>query len=171
MLSSSTEGIPAGTPRHRRGAVRLSVTLTLAAAIPFAVAACGSDSPAAPATTTSAPATTTSAPATTTSAPATTTSAAATQVTVSATEFKFTLSQSTFTAGTYQFAVTDAGQAPHNFIINGPGVDNQKIPVGSPLSAGQSDSGTVTLQAGSYEFYCGVPGHKAKGMTMTVTVT
>jgi uncharacterized cupredoxin-like copper-binding protein len=97
-------------------------------------------------------------------------SAAAVKVTVDETEFKITLSQTTFSPGTYQFAVTDSGKFPHNFIINGPGVNNVKIPSGNPLSSGQSDSGTVTLQKGSYEIYCGVPTHKDKGMDMTIQV-
>jgi len=71
------------------------------------------------------------------------------------------------TAGDYTFNVTNTGNFPHNLIISGPGVDNQKT---EKLTAGTSGSLTVTLQPGTYEFYCGVPTHKGKGMDLTVTV-
>jgi uncharacterized cupredoxin-like copper-binding protein len=147
---STAERSPAGT---RRPAV-LGTTLAMAGALALA-AACGSSS--SPGSGTSNP-------------PAATTSAAPVKVTVDETEFKITLSQPSFSPGTYEFAVTDSGKFPHNFIINGPGVDNQKIPAGSPLTPGQSASLTVTLQKGSYEIWCGVPTHKEKGMDMTIQV-
>jgi uncharacterized cupredoxin-like copper-binding protein len=37
--------------------------------------------------------------------------------------------------------------------------------------AGQTKSGKVTLQAGTYTFYCNVPGHRAAGMQGTLTVS
>jgi uncharacterized cupredoxin-like copper-binding protein len=153
---SSADGNLLGLPRRYHRPVRLAA-LALATTIPFAAACGGSDSP--PAASGAATTTTT-----------TSTAAGATKVTVDETEFKITLSQRTFTPGSYEFAVKDAGKFPHNLIINGPGVDNQKIPTGSPLGAGQSAAATVALQAGSYELYCGVPGHKEKGMDMTIQV-
>jgi len=168
----------------------------LVPAIVIAIAACGDDSKsssttaAAAAVTTAAPAATaataapttlaptTTAAATTTAAPttvaATQTSAAAaaadagtgTAVAVSESEFKIEGVSPTMTAGDYTFNVTNTGNFPHNLIISGPGVDNQKT---DNLTAGTSGSLTVTLQPGTYEFYCGVPTHKGKGMDLTVT--
>jgi uncharacterized cupredoxin-like copper-binding protein len=163
---SSADGTLLGLPRRYHRPVRLAA-LALATTIPFAAACGGSDSPP---TTSGAASTTTSATVTTSTSTTTSTAAGATKITVDETEFKITLSQSTFTPGSYEFAVKDAGKFPHNLVISGPGVDNQKIPTGSPLGAGQSATATVALQAGSYELYCGVPGHKEKGMDMTIQV-
>jgi len=38
------------------------------------------------------------------------------------------------------------------------------------MTGGQSGSLTVTLQKGTYQLWCGVPGHKDKGMVTTITV-
>ena len=185
------EAILTDQTQHPRSNRRLR-SILLVPAIVLGIAACGDDSEsssttvaaaataapttAAPATTaapttTAAPATT--AAATTTTAAATATSAAAapagtgTAVAVTESEFKIEGVSPTMTAGDYTFNVTNSGNFPHNLIINGPGVDNQKT---ENLTAGTSGSVTVTLQPGTYEFYCGVPTHKGKGMDLTVTV-
>jgi len=38
------------------------------------------------------------------------------------------------------------------------------------MAGGQSGSLTVTLQKGTYQLWCGVPGHKDKGMAASITV-
>jgi plastocyanin len=68
--------------------------------------------------------------------------------------------------GTYTFNVTNSGPSGHNLTIEGPGVDDQATPT---FTSG-SQSLTVTLANGSYEFYCSVPGHKEAGMEVDVTV-
>ena len=35
---------------------------------------------------------------------------------------------------------------------------------------GDTDDGTIELEAGDYVFYCDVPGHRAAGMEGTLTV-
>ena len=107
----------------------------------------------------------------TTGAAATTTSQAApagTQVTASLTEFHIALSQQSFAPGTYTFVVSNDGHATHALDITGPGLSNADT---SDLSPGQKANLTVTLQAGSYDFFCPVGNHKALGMNMDVTVT
>ncbi len=89
-------------------------------------------------------------------------------MTATETEFKIALSRTSFTPGAYTFTAVNKGKFPHNLIINGPGVSQAKT--ASLLSPGQSGSVTVTLQAGTYDVYCGVPGHKAKGMDVHITV-
>jgi uncharacterized cupredoxin-like copper-binding protein len=109
-----------------------------------------------------------SAGSTSSSGASTTPAASGTAVTATETEFSIALSQQTFAAGTYTFTVQNSGNAPHNLTIKGPGADNQASPT---LQGGQSGTVTVTLQAGSYELYCSVDGHKAQGMDMTITVS
>jgi uncharacterized cupredoxin-like copper-binding protein len=100
-------------------------------------------------------------------APSSDTSAAKT-VNVSLTEYKIGLDTSTFTAGTYTFTASNDGKYPHGFQIDGPGVQDKGS---GTIQPGDTGTLTVTLQKGSYDFYCPVPGHKDKGMDQKVTVT
>jgi uncharacterized cupredoxin-like copper-binding protein len=110
---------------------------------------------------------TTTAP--TTTAPTTTTQGAQTVV-VDETEFKITLpgGETQLKAGTYDFEAKNSGKIDHDLVIDGPGVSKQKTPVYPP---GKTESLTVTLKSGTYEFYCSVPGHKQAGMDLKVTVS
>jgi uncharacterized cupredoxin-like copper-binding protein len=60
--------------------------------------------------------------------------------------------------------ITNDGALQHDFTID-------ELDVASDLFDGGS-SGTVTINApaGTYEFYCSVPGHKEAGMIGTLTV-
>jgi plastocyanin len=89
-------------------------------------------------------------------------------VTAKETEFHIALSQTAFSPGTYKFVAVDKGQLQHNLVISGPGVSQLKTP--GLLSPGQSASVTVKLAKGTYDIYCGVPGHKAQGMDVHITV-
>lgn len=92
-----------------------------------------------------------------------------TAVTATETEFHIALSTKSFSPGTYKFTAVDKGHLQHNLIINGPGVSQVKT--AGLLSPGQSASVTVTLRKGSYDIYCGVPGHQAQGMNVKITVS
>ena len=96
------------------------------------------------------------------------TSASGTPVAVTETEFAIAMPRTDLTAGTYTFTVNNSGKFPHNLTIEGPGVDKQ---ASATLQGGESGDLTVTLQAGSYEFWCSVDSHKDKGMDMKVTVS
>ena len=63
--------------------------------------------------------------------------------------------------------VVNQGQATHDLVINGPGVSGEQTPT---LSPGQTATLDVTLEAGSYELYCGVDGHRELGMDVHITV-
>lgn len=58
----------------------------------------------------------------------------------------------------------NTGVLEHNFRIDDPEVFIDLVP------GGESRSLTVNLPAGSYQFYCSVPGHAAAGMVGTLTV-
>jgi plastocyanin len=42
---------------------------------------------------------------------------------------------------------------------------------GFKLSVGDEDTGTITLEPGTYRLYCDVPGHESAGMHAELTVT
>jgi|KBSSwiStaDraftv2_1062776.scaffolds.fasta_scaffold1163440_2 plastocyanin len=69
--------------------------------------------------------------------------------------------------GTYTFHVTNNGPSSHNLTINGPGVSDKATPT---FAAGGSMDLTATLENGSYELFCSVPGHKQLGMDTHLTV-
>jgi hypothetical protein len=88
------------------------------------------------------------------------------QATVCETEYHISLSSTTFTAGGWTFVADNNGRIEHSLAIKGPGV-NATSPL---LSPGQSANLQVTLQDGTYELWCPVPGHKALGMDTHITV-
>jgi plastocyanin len=182
--------------RSRPSIIRHPIVATLPCLL-VVLAACGSDAKSsgttvAPATTaaataaapaTTASAVTTAAPAATTAAPATTAAsattaaaatgtgtaaaAAGTPVAVSEKEFSIDLAPTSLAAGTYTFNVANAGQFKHNLVIEGNGVDATS----DTFTGGQSGALTVKLAPGTYDVYCSIPTHKAKGMDLTITVT
>ena len=88
--------------------------------------------------------------------------------TVKETEFK--LSPSTFTipkSGTYTFHAVNNGHVQHSLAINGRGVQKQ---LGGTLKPGQSGDLTLVLSPGTYQIYCPVDDHEAKGMKGMVKV-
>jgi len=133
-----------------------------AAAVALTAAGCSSSgSPAA--------APSSAAPASSSAAPSAAAAGGTTAVTAIETEFHIALSKKSFAPGTYKFTVVDKGHLQHNLVIDGPGVNMAKT--AGLLSPGQSASVTVTLRKGSYDIFCGVPGHKAEGMNVNITVS
>jgi uncharacterized cupredoxin-like copper-binding protein len=89
---------------------------------------------------------------------------------VSVTEKEFSIALAggkSLKAGGYRFAVRNQGQIQHDLTIDGDGVKGAKTPLISP---GQSGELPVELKAGTYKFYCSVPGHEQSGMKLDVTV-
>jgi len=60
-------------------------------------------------------------------------------------------------------SLVNVGVLPHNFSI-----DALKISV--DVAPGQTRTVTIDAAAGTYQFYCNVPGHKQAGMVGTLTV-
>lgn len=94
-------------------------------------------------------------------------SAAGTAVQVTEKDFSISLARNTFTPGTYTFDVTNAGPSAHNLTVKGPGVNGTAT---STIDSGSKADVTITFQKGSYELYCSIPGHKERGMDLTVHV-
>ena len=68
-------------------------------------------------------------------------------------------------AGEVTFNFSNPSGVPHAFEIEG--VDGG---VGETVQGGEAPPLTVNLEPGEYEYYCPVGGHRAAGMTGTLTV-
>ncbi|HEY4852819.1 MAG TPA: cupredoxin domain-containing protein [Streptosporangiaceae bacterium] len=168
MFSFPIDRDPRRRKRPRRG-LTLASAVGAAATVTLLAAGCSSSGSSTSASSPTASASTSAAAPTSAAASSPAAQGGASAVTATETEFHIALSTTTFKAGTYKFTAVNKGSFSHNLIINGPGVSQAKTP--GLLAAGQSGSVTVTLQAGTYDIYCGVPGHKAQGMDVKITVS
>jgi uncharacterized cupredoxin-like copper-binding protein len=74
----------------------------------------------------------------------------------------------TLPAGRTRFEIRNAGQLPHNFEIEGEGIEKE---LEQDLAAGESGTLEVDLRPGTYRVYCPVGNHDEEhGMTMQLTV-
>jgi plastocyanin len=69
-------------------------------------------------------------------------------------------------AGTVAIVLTNDSSVPHNVAIEGNGVDVE----GEVFSGGGTRTTEADVAAGTYAFYCSVPGHREGGMEGTLTV-
>ncbi len=84
---------------------------------------------------------------------------------VKASEFKFEPNALQAPAGTdVTISLTDVGTIEHDLTIDEAGL---KIAV----KPGETKTGTFNLEAGTYTFYCSVPGHREAGMEGSLTVS
>lgn len=88
---------------------------------------------------------------------------------VSLTEFAINM-PTALPAGPTQFNVSNVGAAPHNFVIQGEGVDQRLIE--ENLEPRRSATFELDLAPGTYTVFCpvGQGAHRANGMEVTVTV-
>jgi uncharacterized cupredoxin-like copper-binding protein len=68
-------------------------------------------------------------------------------------------------AGKVTINMKNASAIPHSVAIDTPGAVAGKV-----VNQGGTSTATATLKAGSYTFYCTVPGHRQAGMVGTLTV-
>ncbi|OLT24760.1 hypothetical protein BJF83_23855 [Nocardiopsis sp. CNR-923] len=87
-------------------------------------------------------------------------------IAVTAVEMSYAGFPQVLPAGTTRIDFDNAGQTEHDLVVEELG-DEQIVPV---IEGGASQSVTVTLQPGTYTFYCSVGDHRAMGMEVTVTV-
>jgi plastocyanin len=146
----------------------------ITAAVVLGLAACGSSSSSSSSATSSA---TSSAASSAPSSSATTTASApaaggaSTSLSIAASPsgmLMFTTKTLTAKAGKITITFTNTSPLGHNFTLqqgtNGP------VIASTPTFQGGAKTLTVDLKAGTYTYYCSVPGHRAAGMQGTLTV-
>jgi plastocyanin len=69
-------------------------------------------------------------------------------------------------AGELTFFLDNQGGIFHDVVIEEAG-DVEVV----GAEGGQTDTGTITLEAGTYTYYCSVPGHREAGMVGTMEVS
>ncbi len=145
------------------------LSLLAVAAGVLALAGCGSSSNTTSSTTASTPATTaTSAPAATTTT-SSSTSSGSTLALEANREGQLAYSAKSLTANAGKVSIDFTNMAPlsHNLTIEGAG---GKILGATPTFMGASKTLSLQLKAGTYKFFCSVPGHRMAGMEGTLTV-
>ena len=79
--------------------------------------------------------------------------------------FAFSTTTATASAGTVTLKAMNPQSVSHDISIKGNGVDVK----GNQVSNGGVSTVTATLKAGTYEYYCSVPGHEQAGRKGTLT--
>jgi plastocyanin len=79
---------------------------------------------------------------------------------------KFDKTSLTAKAGKVTITLDNPSSIPHAVEIEGHGVEEESGTIGE----GETTKVTATVKPGEYEYYCPVDGHKAAGMTGTLTV-
>lgn len=80
---------------------------------------------------------------------------------------RFTTESLQANAGEVTIVMDNPSSVPHNVAIRGNGVDEK----GEIVGKGEQSEVSATVEPGTYEFYCSVPGHEAAGMTGELTVS
>jgi uncharacterized cupredoxin-like copper-binding protein len=80
---------------------------------------------------------------------------------------RFTQESLEANAGEVTIVMDNPSSVPHNVAIQGGGVDEK----GEIVGEGEQSEVSATVEPGTYEFYCSVPGHEAAGMTGELTVS
>jgi plastocyanin len=70
-------------------------------------------------------------------------------------------------AGEVTIVMENPSSVPHNVALKGGGVDE----TGEIVGEGEQSEVSATVEPGTYEFYCSVPGHEAAGMKGELTVS
>jgi plastocyanin len=79
---------------------------------------------------------------------------------------KFDKSSLTAKAGKVTIVLDNPSSLPHAVEVEGSGIEKTS----DTINKGEITKVTATVKAGKYEYYCPVDGHKAAGMTGTLTV-
>jgi plastocyanin len=80
-------------------------------------------------------------------------------------DIAFTQKELTIPANTdVTVELTNNGATAHDFVIDELGINSGAV------EPGASTTVTINAPAGTYEYYCSVPGHRPAGMVGTLTV-
>lgn len=91
------------------------------------------------------------------------------QVTVEARDISFDIGRIETAPGPLDVTLVEKGVQNHTFVVEN--ADGDEVGDKLSVSNGQKeDSGTFELDAGEYEYFCDVPGHRAQGMEGTLVV-
>lgn len=81
-------------------------------------------------------------------------------------DLKFSQTEATAPPGEITVELSCGDAINHDFTIEGEAGDEPVV----ECQPGGTDTGTVSLDAGTYTFYCSVAGHREAGMEGTLTV-
>jgi plastocyanin len=88
-------------------------------------------------------------------------------VLVGTADFQFVPSEVEAEAGAISVALTSEG-GPHTFTIE---LDEGTETVAQVFGPGETETGEIELEPGTYTFICVIPGHLEEGMEGTLTVS
>jgi uncharacterized cupredoxin-like copper-binding protein len=74
------------------------------------------------------------------------------------------------TAGPITISMTNMSGVDHNLAIQQGTSASGAVIKATPISSSGTHSITLDLKPGTYTFFCQVPGHRAAGMSGTLTV-
>lgn len=84
-------------------------------------------------------------------------------------QLAYLVSKATATPGALEIDSKNASSTPHDIALQ-QGTDGPVLGKGETVSGGGVSKVTVNLKAGTYTFFCTLPGHRAAGMQGTLTV-
>jgi uncharacterized cupredoxin-like copper-binding protein len=162
--------VSSNAPRALKHPISRTLVPVLATGL-LALTGCGSSSSSSTSSTTAssaaAPATTASTASTSTTAPA---QAGGSSLSLAANpegQLSFDHTSLTAKAGKVSIDFTNMAPLAHNLTVESAA---GKVVGATPTFEGTSKTLSVTLTAGTYKFYCSVPGHRQAGMEGTLTV-
>jgi len=82
-------------------------------------------------------------------------------------QLKYDTTSLTATAGAVSIAFTNQSSLGHNVTVES---SSGSVVGSTPTFQGGSKTLSLSLKAGTYKFYCSVPGHRQAGMEGTITV-
>jgi hypothetical protein len=90
-------------------------------------------------------------------------------VSVGAKEFSLTLSRPLVGKGSVRVELRNNGEDPHNLVVSPEGTHTPLVSF-STLGPGTYERHTLALDPGSYQLWCSLEGHEARGMGVTLRV-